>query len=141
VKAAGTLFPRVLGAWALLGVLYAPGFAQAPAGRPSGELVFNVMTDYFTRYFCITRFPETRSRIDAIYFASPLRRVVVQCEALRCVDPELTRSLQKLWDDAARLPEADARKLCTQDYERAVRNTERRYASELKTLRPVAPSR
>jgi hypothetical protein len=141
VKAAGTLLPRLLGAWALLGVLCAPGFAQAPAGRPSGELVFNVMTDYFTRYFCITRFPELQPQIDAIYFASPLRKIVVQCEGLRCVDPEVTRSLQKLWDDAARLPDAEASKLCAEDYERAVRNTERRYAAELRAIQAPKHSR
>jgi hypothetical protein len=105
----------------------------------SGELKLNVLGAYFARYVCITRFPELQPRIDRIYFSSSLRKIAVPCDGLQCTDPGLTRDLRLLFESSTHVPAAEARKMCDEEkYERAIRTTERQYATELQAIPPDA---
>jgi len=102
--------------------------------RPSGELSLNVFSDYASRQVCVTRFPDLRSKIDRVYFSSPLRKIVVPCDGLQCLDPKLTADMKRVTEDSSFVSNVELRRICESEYQRTVRNTERQFATELSQL-------
>jgi hypothetical protein len=123
-----------------LSVGLASGWAHAERVRPSGALMLNVYGDYLAHYICTSRFPERRTDFDRLYFSSPLRKIVVPCDGLKCADEKLERDLKLVWENSRRASEEKASRLCEiAEYEKMQRNTERQFAAELQSIPPGTP--
>lgn len=112
---------------------------QAPAhagpARASDALIFEVFTDYSIRYICSARFPDLQAKVDEAYYRSPLRRIEIPCDGLKCADPRLEQDLKKFTDEAMLAPENEVRKTCV-DYVQQSGREEKRFENELAKIPP-----
>jgi hypothetical protein len=86
--------------------------------------------DHFTRYYCISKYPEMRTEIQRAYDSSVFRFIQISCRGLRCSDPEQTRGMQILLARAKQFSDAENRETCS-SYSDSLRDVESQFSPEL----------
>jgi len=81
--------------------------------QPSERLREDVGVDHFTRYFCISKFPEMRAKIQRAFDQSRIKYIAVPCRKLQCSDPEWSRGMQRLLERAQDMSEGEAKEICS----------------------------
>lgn len=105
------------------------------AETPSEKLLDSALADHFTRYFCVTRFPDRQRAIQSAYDSSLLRFIAIPCRGLKCSTNEHTEGMRALWLNAEQLSDDDANEVCA-SYADSVRGIEEKHAEELAMLFP-----
>ena len=103
--------------------------------QPSERLREDVGVDHFTRYFCVSKFPEMRAQIQRAFDQSRIKYIPVPCRKLQCSDPEWSRGMQRLLERAQDMSEGEAREMCS-SYPKSLKQLERQYTKELDALYP-----
>lgn len=123
------LLPLLSGALLSGSTSYAADIPDIPTLR----LKTVVLSNYFTRYICISKFPEMQAQIQRTFEQSRLKDIPVPCRKLQCTDPGDTRVLMSFLETSRELSESRLRKLCA-TYAHTVKEMERANAEALDAL-------
>ena len=124
---------RILG---VLLVLVATSVAYSN-NAPSFRLMNSAFVDHFTRYICVSKYPEMRPEIQRSFDSSPFRFIKIQCRGLKCSDPEQAKGMQILLERSKQFSNAENRKTCS-SYHESLRESEEEFGAELLALYPKA---
>jgi hypothetical protein len=119
----------------LAALLITGAFAQSSfaTDRQSDRLLQAALGDYFTRFFCVSRFPAMRAQIQRAYDASRLSWIAVPCRGLKCSVAEYSEGMQVLSSRAKGFSLAENKEACS-NYEEALKTIEHDFAHELDAL-------
>ena len=126
------LLPLLSGALLSGSTSYAADMPDLP-DIPTLRLKTAVLSNYFTRYICISKFPEMQPQIQRTFEQSRFKGIPVPCRELQCTDPGDTRVLKSFLDTSRELSESRWRKLCSK-YAHTVKELERDNAEALDAL-------
>ncbi len=129
-RSIGVRLIELLAALLIAGVFAQSSFAT---DMPSDRLLQAALGDHFTRFFCVSRFPEMRTQIQRAYDASRLSFIAVPCRGLNCSEAEYSEGMQVLSSRAKGLSRAEAKEVCS-NYEVALKTIEHDFAHELDAL-------
>jgi hypothetical protein len=119
-------------AWIILSIVAATAYADV---KPSERLMQWVLADYFTRYFCITKFPKLTSEIQRAFDTSRFRYFHVPCRGLKCSNAEYSQRMEALLEKAKSTPISEELQACS-SYRARLEAVELELADELDALYP-----
>jgi hypothetical protein len=102
---------------------------------PSDRLMNSAFADHFTRFICVSKYPEMKPEIQQAFDSSPFRFIGIHCRALKCSDPEQSKGMQILLERSKQFSDAENRKTCS-SYRESLRASEEEFGPELMALYP-----
>ena len=107
----------------------------AYSAEPSERLLHRALADHFTRYFCVSKFPEMKANIQSAFNASRLRFIALPCRGLKCSTADYSQGMRILLEKSESASKSEALKICT-GYRESLSGIEDEFADELNALYP-----
>ncbi len=107
----------------------------ACSAEPGERLLHRALADHFTRYFCVSKFPEMKTHIQRAFNASRPRFIALPCRGLKCSTADYSQGMRILLEKSASTSKSEALEICS-GYRESLRSTEDEFADELNSLYP-----
>jgi hypothetical protein len=107
----------------------------AYSAEPSERLLHRALADHFTRYFCVSKFPEMKTDIQRAFNASRLRFLALPCRGLKCSTADYSQGMRILLEKSESTSKSEALETCN-GYRKSLRSIEDEFADELNALYP-----